>query len=32
MSVTAIEIMHGVLSNPDTAARAVFFERAPHWN
>ncbi|MEQ1708360.1 MAG: tetratricopeptide repeat protein, partial [Terricaulis sp.] len=31
-SVTAMEIMHGVLSNPDTAARAFFFERDPSWN
>lgn len=31
-SVTAIEIMHGVLSNPDTATRACFFERDPSWN
>jgi nephrocystin-3 len=32
MSVTAIEILHGVLTNPDTAARAIFFERDPHWD
>lgn len=31
-SVTAMEIMHGVLSNPDAAARACFFERAPNWD
>lgn len=31
-SVTAMEIMHGVLSNPDTAARACFFARDPSWN
>jgi tetratricopeptide (TPR) repeat protein len=30
-SVTAMEIMHGVLSNADTAARAFFFERDPKW-
>jgi len=32
MSVTAMEIMHGVLANPDTAARAVFFERDSGWD
>ncbi|KAF0185691.1 MAG: tetratricopeptide repeat domain containing protein [Caulobacteraceae bacterium] len=31
-SVTALEIMHGVLSDPETAARACFFERDPNWN
>ncbi len=31
-SVTAMEIMHGVLSNPDTAARALFFERDANWD
>lgn len=31
-SVTAMEIMHGVLANPDTAARALFFERDANWD
>jgi hypothetical protein len=31
-SVTAMEIMHAVLSNPDTAARSFFFERDPNWD
>ena len=28
-SVTAMEIMHGVLSDPDTTALPCFFERDP---
>ena len=32
MSVTAMEIMYGVLRNSDTAAHAVFFERDPGWD
>jgi len=32
VSVTAMEIMYGVLTNPDTAARAFFFERDPNWD
>jgi len=31
-SVTAMEILHGVLSNPDSTARACFFERDPNWD
>ncbi len=31
-SVTAMEIMHGVLSDPDTAARAFIFERDSNWD
>lgn len=31
-SVTAMEITHGVLANPDTAARSCFFERDPTWD
>lgn len=31
-SVTAFEVMHALLSDPDTAARACFFERDPSWN
>lgn len=32
VSVTAMEIMHGVLTDPDAAARAFFFERDPRWD
>jgi hypothetical protein len=31
-SVTAMEIMYGVLSHPETASRALFFERDPSWD
>jgi nephrocystin-3 len=30
-SLTEIEIMQGVLNDPDTAKRALFFERDPAW-
>ena len=30
-SVTEIEIIHGVLSDPNTAAQALIFERDPTW-
>ncbi|MEQ1783552.1 MAG: DUF4062 domain-containing protein, partial [Hyphomonadaceae bacterium] len=30
-SVTAMEIIHGVLSSPDTPSRSFFFERDPSW-
>lgn len=32
VSVTAIEIMHGLLSDPDSAQHAFYFERDPGWN
>lgn len=32
MSVTAMEIVQGVLSNPDATAGAVIFERDPGWD
>jgi hypothetical protein len=32
LSVTAMEIMHGVLSDPETAGNALFFERDESWN
>jgi tetratricopeptide (TPR) repeat protein len=31
-SVTAMEIMHGVLSRAETASHALFFERDPSWD
>ncbi len=31
-SVTELEIIHGVLRNPDSAARALFFERDLDWD
>lgn len=31
-SVTAIEIMHGMLSSPEALERALFFERDPGWD
>jgi hypothetical protein len=31
-SVTAMEIMYGVLSHPEMASRALFFERDPSWD
>jgi hypothetical protein len=31
-SVTAMEIMHGVLRSPGAAERALFFERDPSWD
>lgn len=30
-SITEMEIIHGVLRNPDAAKRAIFFERDPAW-
>jgi len=30
-SVTELEILHGVLSEPDRSNRALFFERDPNW-
>ena len=30
-SATELEILHGVLSEPDRAERAIFFERDPAW-
>jgi nephrocystin-3 len=32
LSITAMEIMHGVLSKPDAAGRAVFFLRDKNWD
>ncbi|MGD9967976.1 MAG: tetratricopeptide repeat protein [Hyphomonadaceae bacterium] len=32
MSITAMEIVHGVLSDDDAAQRALLFERDPNWD
>jgi hypothetical protein len=31
-SVTEMEILHGVLNNPDMAGRALFYFRSPQWS